>query len=174
LLVIAAALAAWYWPSASAPSLPSPEAAAEPQAQPVPAPVPEPVAQEPVAPVVEPNLEFSALTFAEVYGTYSSDEPLRNFTAATALATSAYANQLRVQAASFPPPTPGAFYGVSTRALSVQVKSQSDSAATVLVKTQREEHLSRTGDTQVRYQDITLTLENSDTGWLVAGAKWAQ
>jgi hypothetical protein len=55
---------------------------------------------------------------------------------------------------------------LSTKALSLELLSQNESSATVLVKTQKKETAGEFS--RVYYQDITLDLQKLDVTWLVA------
>lgn len=116
------------------------------------------------------NLKNSALRFAEIYGSYSSDAPFVNLKLAEDLASSSFRQSL--QAAAATTPTEAGYYSVTTRALSATIDSQTNERAVVSVDTQREEIFSREGEPQLRYQTIKLTLVKQDDQWLVEAAEW--
>ena len=106
----------------------------------------------------------------EIYGSYSSDAPYQNLKAVDYMFTSNFKQIVEAQTAQTEPA--GGFYGVTTKALTAQVSNQTESSATVLISTQRQELFSRTGEPQLRYQDIKVTLVKQGQSWLVESAEW--
>lgn len=118
----------------------------------------------------ETDAKNTALRFVEIYGSYSTDAPYQNLMAADYMFSDSFKQVISGQKTTTEPG--GGFYSVTTRALSAQVESQSDSQARILVSTQREELFNSIGETQLRYQDIRVTLVKSGSNWLINGAEW--
>lgn len=132
-----------------------------------PIPTAEPASEQQVA---QTSLKNSALRFVEIYGSYSTDAAYVNLKSLDSVITPNLKQSIE---ASITANTPAqGFYGVTTRALSAQVESETSERAVVLVSTQREELFSREGQPQLRYQDIRLVLLNQDNVWLVDSAAW--
>ncbi|GEM_PF-3663875 len=147
--------------------------------------VPEPSPIQPAPPedngTVEPpaavddtqrQLQVLAMTFAERYGTYSTDAAFANLKRLMPLVTSSYAATLEATIQRGIMPGAGGYYGVTTRALSAVVEESGDSSATVKVATQRQESFNRGGEASLSYQSIIVTLVRANEQWLVADARW--
>ena len=120
--------------------------------------------------VAQTSAKNFALRFVEIYGSYSSDAPYQNLKTVDYMFTSNFKQIVEAQTAQTEPA--GGFYGVTTKALTAQVSNQTESSATVLISTQRQELFSRTGEPQLRYQDIKVTLVKQGQSWLVESAEW--
>jgi hypothetical protein len=119
--------------------------------------------------IAESNLKNTALRFAELFGSYSSDSNYANLQAINSLVTGNF--RQKVNALKSNPPAEG-FYGVTTRALIANVASQTEATANVIVSTQRQELFSRQGEPVLRYQDLKLTMVREQGAWLIDGAVW--
>lgn len=127
-------------------------------------PTPERAAQEQNFPL---DLKQLAMSFAERYGSYSSDEPAKNLEELKVFMTAAFASQVK------PPETAdGVFSGISTKALSAELMSNGGNQAAVLVKTQRSQTVGTAVEPRVYYQDLELALVKSGTEWKVDAAVW--
>jgi hypothetical protein len=64
------------------------------------------------------------------------------------------------------------YTGISTIVIGMKSLSESDTATTFLVTTQREESVGTPGDTTLRYQDVEVSLVKSGDEWLVNDLIW--
>jgi hypothetical protein len=110
--------------------------------------------------------------FVERYGSYSNEAKFQNLIDVFPLMTEAFVNETRALIdESIPPET---YYGVTTRALTVEVEAMDESAgvATVQMQTQREIAQGSTQNTSITYQEIRLKLEKEAGVWKVSSADW--
>ncbi len=137
--------------------------------QPWQAPVSE---KQPLTPqaVAQTNIKNEALRFAEIYGSFSTDAPYQNIKAIEHLFTPSFKSVVTATITSAVPAA--GFYGVTTRALTAEIQSQTESSAVIMVSTQREELFSHQGEPQLRYQDIRLVMLKQGDNWLVDKAEW--
>ena len=165
-LVLAAAVI-WWWAAPAAPSQPAPASpAAMPAVSPAaPAPVP-PTPQE----VAQTSLKNTALRFAEIYGSYSTDAKFANLKAINGLISESMKQSVAADMAAGAPSQ--GFYGVTTRALLANIENETNETALVTVSTQRQELFSGQGELQLRYQDLRLTFVRQGEAWLVDKAEW--
>ena len=128
----------------------------------------------------EQNIAVVARNFAERYGSFSTDSRFSNLKELKDFSTPKLQSEMEEvitnEAAS------QEFYGVSSRAMKVEILDSSENAATVLVSLQREE--SKAGqDNFVYYQDLKLSLVKSGSpraesrgeageSWLVDEVEW--
>jgi len=126
-------------------------------------------------PSVEAALETIAITFTERYGSYSNQENFVNVTELKEYMTlrmqsvvQQAANQLALELAG------DQYYGITTRAVSSQVTSydQDLGRAEVLVSTQRQESRGTTNNPRVIYQQATVRLQDTGSGWRVDDFEW--
>lgn len=175
--VLLVAAAAWYIIVIRGVGIKPPSVNTLPLAEPAPEPTPIQPAPEPTpseSPTVnseQKTQQVLAMTFAERYGTYSTDAAFANLRRLTTLVTPDYAAVLQAQADGALPGA-GGFYSVTTRAMSGEVTLTSDASVVVKVTTQQQEQFSRTGEPRLSYRVLTVTLERQGNGWLVAGARW--
>jgi len=165
-LALAAAVI-WWWAAPAAPSQPAPASpAAMPAVSPAaPAPVP-PTPQE----VAQTSLKNTALRFAEIYGSYSTDAKFANLKAINGLISESMKQSVAAGMAAGAPSQ--GFYGVTTRALLANIENETNETALVTVSTQRQELFSGQGELQLRYQDLRLTFVRQGEAWLVDKAEW--
>ncbi|MBT6690936.1 hypothetical protein HOB10_01220 [Candidatus Parcubacteria bacterium] len=123
---------------------------------------------DPDLPPAQTNTEFDvvnlAKNFAERFGSWSTDNPGKNLEELLPLSTIRMQGYLQGIEIDY---NPSEFLGLSTKSLSAEILSVSDSDAEVLVGTQRVEN-----DRNVYYQDIKMILIKPDNEWLVDGAYW--
>jgi len=128
----------------------------------------------------EQNIAVVARNFAERYGSFSTDSRFSNLKELKDFSTPKLQSEMEEvitnEAAG------QEFYGVSSRAMKVEILDSSENAATVLVSLQREE--SKAGqDNFVYYQDLKLSLVKSGSpraesrgeageSWLVDEVEW--
>ena len=129
---------------------------------------PSPVTKEPAT---QTTLQAFAVTFAERYGSYSTDGTLENLRQLKPLMTAeGFAHAEQKLRSSLPT---NSFYGVTTRALSAQIIAldEQETEAQLVVQTQRSE--TRTGLTaQQFYQPLSVTVVKTQNGWRVKLAEW--
>lgn len=136
---------------------------------------------EPVAaiPPIEQHLVTVARNFAERYGSFSTDSRFTNLEEVKLLSTAKLQKELdetikTAEAAQ-------EFYGVSSKALKIDVINLDEGAGTAEVKVSLQREESRAGrDDFVYYQDLSLSLvrsgppraESRGGTWLVDEARW--
>lgn len=126
------------------------------------------------APVPTPQVQSVmavARTFAERYGSYSSDSNFINLTELEPLSTSQLTAELeRLKAAA---DFSQGFYGVSSKTLKVELAELDEAGGTAEVKVnlQREE-VKQNNQPFIYYQDIVLSLIKSGDNWLINQAEW--
>ena len=109
------------------------------------------------------------MSFAERYGSYSTDEPTKNLVDLKSEMTDRMAaNPLPGQNLS----ATSTFVGWSTKALIFQMTSLDASGASVVVKTQRAKTGTGIVGQQISYADLQLTMVKSGNNWLVDRAVW--
>lgn len=102
--------------------------------------------------------------FVERYGSFSDSAAWQNIDDIKSVVTNSVYMDLQSLRASVNQTE--ASYALSTKSLAVNVETQTDNSATVLVKTQKKEV---SGDKErIFYQDVTLQLVKNDGIWLVA------
>lgn len=114
-----------------------------------------------------------ALTFAERYGTTSSQNPNRNMLDASSLMTERYK---RLILATLKPVTgalPTAYEGTTTRAVAVRIDNLTPGLrGTVIVTTSRQDFRAGRTDIPSYRQDISLTVQAENGTWYVDNAIW--
>ena|SRR3989338_4692785 len=120
------------------------------------------------------GVEAFSRSFVERYGSYSNQSDFENIEnlypfmtekmqgSAEAFVMQERATQKRTQE----------YTGVTTRVLSTRIVTQSDSRATLTLKTQRTESGAALPAPRVYYQDIELSLVSEGGVWKVDEAKW--
>lgn len=138
---------------------------------------PTPVTETPAVPVPAPVASPTTTTmiFVERFASYSSESDFANVTDVVPLVTSTLATRLQASAKEQQINSADrAYYGISTKVISQKVQEQTDSAATLLVSTQRAESIGSPGNTTVRYQDITVMLVKEGDSWKVNDYSWGE
>lgn len=109
-------------------------------------------------------------TFAERYGSYSNEADFANLTDVLPLMSDEFADSTEdfIEAAV----APEDYYGVSTQVITVDVQSETETEAVVVLTTQREEATGSPQNTSVYYQDIQLTFVKESGEWRVDTATW--
>lgn len=138
--------------------------------------LPPPPPTAPATPLtpVQVGATNTARLFAERFGSYSTEADFENVEDVQVMATASFTLELEnIAANARREALPGAFYGVSTRVLGATVKTESTTAATVEVLTQREEVSGGPTSTPViRNQTLQVELLLEADGWKVNGFKW--
>lgn len=161
------------------------------RSKPAPVSTPVPVAEEPLPPrgqrdteqglplflgeeaeLVPTDLWSLSQTFAERYGSYSSESDFANARDLLPLMSAAFVARTLASMETAVPSS--GYYGVTTRFLSVKVTAQNDAAGTASaeVQTQREEASGSVQDVQVRYQVLQLVFVKEQSVWKVDDAVW--
>lgn len=135
----------------------------------------EPAQIEPASPaqVQEANsyplgLRQVASTFAERYGSYSSDQPDKSLADLAPYLTERFAAELKNAPADSIKSQ--VFTGYTTRALSMDLVNVSASSAEIIVKTQRTQTIDSASKTF--YASLKLTAQKSGDSWKIDSAKW--
>ena len=126
---------------------------------------------DPQAPPSQTTTEFSvenlAKSFAERFGSWSTDNPGHNLVELAPLST----QTMQTYLASLEADYSNDFIGMTTKSISAEITSLEENLATVMVNTQ-----SVTTDADLNeniyYQDIEIFLTQSDDTWLVNSAYW--
>lgn len=113
------------------------------------------------------GLRQLAMSFAERYGSYSSDEPTKNLVDLQSFMTRSLANRIQADVASTT-----AFVGFSTKALSLQLVNSNATNATVLVKTQRTQTIGSGQEAKTFLADLELTAVMLNNEWKIDGVAW--
>lgn len=118
------------------------------------------------------SLQSASKTFAERYGSYSTEAEFANLTDVLPLMSASFAAETRAFVAGAT--ASAEFYGVTTRAVTIRVNASDDAAGTadVIVTTQREETMDSPQNTSVRYQDLDLAFVMEGGEWKVDSAMW--
>lgn len=120
------------------------------------------------------SIQSASKTFAERYGSYSTEAEFANLRDVLPLMSASFAADTE---AFVDGATPAAeYYGVTTRVISVSVDAVDETAgtATVTVTTQREEAKGDIQNITVRYQDLRLTFVSENGTWKVSSATWVR
>lgn len=124
----------------------------------------------PPAESVDVSLQSLALTFAERYGSYSTETDFANLYDVMVLMSASLKAQTENFIASAK--VSNEYYGVTTRVLSVEVTSSTAASGTVEVATQREESKGGPQNSEISYQKLLLSCLKEGGVWKVASATW--
>ncbi len=135
---------------------------------------------EPVAPIPPPSKERQeqekeyplglkqvAATFAERYGSYSSDQPNKNLEDLKPLMTLKMQNTARELIDAGQMSSAPVFVGYSSKALNSELLEISDTQATVKVQLQRVQYSGDNSGPRVFYQEMTLQFVKIGSDWRV-------
>ncbi len=112
-----------------------------------------------------------ARSFVERFGSFSTESDFKNLVDVQVFATDSLKTELERVLADAKSRVSG-YYGVSTRVINIEKLEETESTATILVKTQRVETIDDPQNTAVRYQDIELEMVREGDTWLVATYAW--
>lgn len=112
--------------------------------------------------------------FIERFGSYSSESDFANVDDIMSLATPSYQAELNSLLETYRRQydAEAGYSGISTRVITIKTVSESDTASTFLVTTQREEAVGTPGNTTLRYQDAEVSLVKVGEDWLVNDLNW--
>ncbi|MFZ2681566.1 MAG: hypothetical protein WAZ14_00485 [Patescibacteria group bacterium] len=115
-----------------------------------------------------------ARIFVERFGSYSSESNFENVDDVMLLATPAYQSTLQTLVAGYRRQLDEAsgYTGISTIVIGVKTESVTETDATLLITTQRQEAVGSPGNVSVRYQDAEVNLVKSGEDWLINGLTW--
>lgn len=124
-------------------------------------------------PATQSTLLAIATSFAERFGSFSSESNFENLSDLKVLMT----NKMKSWTENFIAQNQGQpveFYGITTRALNAEIitLAADETQAQILVTTQREETKSGAARSGVYYQKILLNLVQEGGSWKVDGATW--
>ncbi|HLC90055.1 MAG TPA: hypothetical protein VJG65_03780 [Patescibacteria group bacterium] len=122
---------------------------------------------------LEAELKAVAMTFAERFGSYSSEGGFSNLDDLKDLMTlrmKAWTENYKIEKSG----ASGEYYGVTTQALTAEIISLDEDfgQAEILVNTQRREMRQKTINPDIFYQKLKLKLVKSQTGWKIDSAEW--
>lgn len=133
-------------------------------------------------PVLIPNrpegeeLERTAASFAERYGSFSNTSNYANFESLYAFMTTGFreTTQTYVTAQREKAQPSDSHYGMTTRTTSVDTQEFDDAAdsASFLVHTYRRETIGTASNVRGFPQDMTVAMEKEDGVWKVSNAEW--
>lgn len=115
------------------------------------------------------GLKQLAMAFAERFGSYSTDEPVKNMADLEPFMTDKMKNSSSL---IVPMDNGGIFNGYSTKSLSSTLINSNAASAVVVVKTQRTQTLGTEAITKSFYADLELKAVKSGNEWKIDEAKW--
>lgn len=136
------------------------------------------VDNEPAHVTTADDLGKIAMSLAERFGSYSNQSNYGNFTDLKILMTDemkswsdAYVEKLKKQ-----PQNSNVYYGITTKALTYEVKIFNDKTgqAEIVVSTQRRESTEKINGGEAYNQDLTIGLLKVDGEWLFDKATWSK
>jgi hypothetical protein len=134
-----------------------------------------PIVVTPVKTSVSGNdLKKMGASFAERFGSFSNQSNYENISDLKLFMT----ESMKVWADDFIAKSQkdysGIYYGISTTAVSEEVRSFDDSGGTgvILVKTQRRESTGQMSNSAVFYQSLLISYKKVDGAWKVDRAEW--
>jgi hypothetical protein len=124
--------------------------------------------------VVQNGLESLAKTFAERYGSYSSESDFANLR--DILGLMSVSMRQKTEEFIVGSLASGTYYGVTTRVLSVKTifLDEDAGAASLEINTQREESKGSPNKSEVEYQKLVLNYVMEDGVWKVDSANWQE
>lgn len=116
-----------------------------------------------------------ARTFVERIGSYSSESNYQNVDDVLGIVTDALKKQLEEdaeKARARAPQDNSGYYGISTSYIGAKTTQETDTQITLLVQTQREESFGSPGNSEVRYQQVEVSLVKEGGEWKVDSYTW--
>ncbi len=111
-----------------------------------------------------------AMTFAERYSSYSTDEPIKNIQDLKSLTAPDFYSA--IISAAQTREGPGTFYGYSAKALSAKLIEAGQTRADIAVSLQIEQTVGDGENGNVLYRTLNVSLIKSGEEWKVNGASW--
>ncbi|MDD5290541.1 MAG: hypothetical protein PHZ04_00280 [Patescibacteria group bacterium] len=126
--------------------------------------------------IAQENLKRMAASFAERFGSYSNHSSYSNISDLKIFMTSAmqaWADKFVEETKAKQGPN-DAYYGVTTKAVAVEVKMFNEGAgqAEILVNTQKRESSGTMDNVSLTYQNILISFVKEADSWKVDGAEW--
>ena len=125
-----------------------------------------------VTPPTKTDTEFAienlAKSYAERFGSWSTDSPGANLEELIPLSSKTMVSYLNSIVIDY---SASEFSGLSAKSLTADINSLTDSQAEVLVKTQRVKTKANLTE-EIYYQDIKISVVKSGDKWLVSSAVW--
>jgi hypothetical protein len=128
----------------------------------------------PPPPDTRSNLKRLAAAFSERYGSFSNTSDYENLldlkafmTQSMADSTDRYVADARAKSAAS-----AEYYGMSTRALSTEVKTLDETAGTAEIIVTAQRHSSGSLGEKIYYQSINVSFTKSGDVWRVSAANW--
>lgn len=162
----------WFWNRTAAPSVPTPPA---PTGEPttLPPTTDTPLPATPSLSTGDQNAVRLARLFAERFGTFTSQSDFEGVRELAPLATASFATWIESQYVSdlrtkYPA---GTYAGQTTTAMGTTVRSSSETAAEIEVRTQREATTEQSAPV-VTNPVLVVSLVKQGDAWFVDAAKW--
>jgi len=116
------------------------------------------------------TLQSLAITFAERYGSYSTESSFANLYDVMDLMTASLRSETEkfVATAKNSPD----YYGVTTMVLSVKLITEDETSASLEVSTQRDESVGSPQNSEIKYQKLLLSCLKENGIWKVSSATW--
>jgi len=127
-------------------------------------------------PQLQSTLKAVAVTFAERFGSYSSESNFTNFDDLSSLMT----EKMKLWSQNFiiqqSVNNSGSYYGIDAKAVSTKINTYDQQAgqANVVVVVQRREYKGNTTNPRIFYQNLILNLVQKDNNWLIDQATWEE
>lgn len=119
------------------------------------------------------GLKQLAMSFAERYGSYSSDLKFKNLDDLMPFVTPAMASGMEsLRSEQGQPEEEDMFQGFTTKALSFELGQVTADKATVIVNTQRLTYLGPGKDANISYRKLELDFVKMGSEWKVDAADW--
>lgn len=115
-----------------------------------------------------------ARSFVERLGSFSSESGYTNIDDVMVMASASLQSELRNLKTQALKSQSDAYYGVSTRVISLATESETATTATVKITTSRTESIGDPRSKAVRNQDISLSLVKDGNTWLVEDYAWSE
>lgn len=115
-----------------------------------------------------------ARSFVERLGSFSSESGYTNIDDVMVLASTSLQSELRNLKAQALKSQSDAYYGVSTRVISLATESETETTAAITITTSRIESIGDPRSKEVRNQEISLNLVKEGNTWLVEDYSWAE
>jgi hypothetical protein len=131
-----------------------------------------------VAPV-EPHVAVTtaptiARSFVERLGSFSTESDYKNIDDVMSMASAGLQNKLKALKATALKSPAKTYYGVSTRVVTLETATETETTATINITTSRTESVNDPRSKSTRYQDVTLNLVKSGNTWLVEDYQWVE
>jgi len=118
-------------------------------------------------------LRSTAVSFTQIYGSYSTHQPYANIASARVLMSQRFRTASdRILADHADDSPTAAYYGLETTAVSVTIGTLDLSAAEIAVSVQRRESVGTSANARILYDILNLTMVKEQNQWRVDAATW--